>query len=118
MGLGDLNTSATWEKTGVDLKQELRKWGKTGQVQERVYCAKVHEVILMVHSEVEPIQLTCNKFDTPEQNIRAIFQAVHMMRMIDQRGIGSIVVMGRKLMGLPSGERSISSNDRSVVVVD
>ena len=94
MARGNLVTSATWEETSGLLRLELSYLGVRGLIQSRALCALQSSVTLMIEGK----PLTCGKFRTPEQNLRALFQVVQTLRKAKDRDIDGLLLKGAELI--------------------
>lgn len=82
---GKLNTTATIAHTRRDIEDVLRKWGvRKGDYDLRIGLRDA-EVIWSINGKDQ--RFKCARFDSAEQNLRAIFLALDATRLAAQRGI-------------------------------
>ena len=89
---GNLTTSKGWNESLADLRDELRKWDIEDYIlptkAESQKAGKVRVPFALKGTWANP---ECSRFDSPEQNLRAIVQAVRSARLMDQRGLGDLL---------------------------
>lgn len=105
MTLGSLNTTVTYAETVRDLRAELDKWNAQSTYIPSARDAHIEgpkvEVLIAVRGQSIP--MNCERFDSVEQNIRAIYFAIRNLRLMDQRGIPmSMIADAARKLALPA----------------
>lgn len=106
--LAGLHTNIKWSDSLMALKDELAKWGVKDYLLptwDKSY--KAHSVSLDIAVNGQWMPISCGRFPTPEQNIRAILQIIESTRKASQRGIGLTLFQAAAITQkmLPSGEK-------------
>ena len=85
MDYGKLRTDTSVVRTRKDIADTLRKWG----VANNGYDIRIglRDVIVEWMMNGKQQVFKCNRFPTPEQNLRAIYLALDATRLAAQRGI-------------------------------
>lgn len=103
MTLGSLHTTKRWQETLADIAECFTKWGVDDYVLPRKVDSERQGYVEVAFSKrggwAKP---RCGRFATPEQNLRAIWQALDAVRKADQRGIGELMAEASKLLSIPS----------------
>lgn len=107
MSYGHLATRKSWSETRDDILEALRKWGIPREdVEFPLYRDAQQKVVLRFTLNRKWVVVECNRFPTPEQNLRALYAAIDDTRLAYQRGIGPIVATIATAFALPSGQRT------------
>lgn len=110
-----LSTDKTYAETERELAECFRKWGvREWSAEPNVPKARVNALTLSqaeravtVHymKDGKPITLSLDTQRSPGANLRALYLSLDAMRMIDARGVGSIVQSAYMQLGAPKTER-------------
>lgn len=102
---GGLTTKKGWRQIGSELAEEFRKWGiDEYHLPYKADSERLGSVTVTVVISGQERRLTCSRFtdgNWPERNFHAILLAVRSSRLMDQRGIGSLLVEAAQLKALP-----------------
>ena len=109
--VADLNTNKSWRDTLADLVDEFRKWGVQDYVLPIIKESEItSEIKVAFVLRGEWTDLICARWRPGthkwlERNIRAIYLAINNTRLMDQRGLGSLLAAAAAPLALPSGTR-------------
>lgn len=99
---GGMGNTVSWEQTLLDTRECFRRWG----VEDFILPTKAESqrnksVRVDFAKRGTWVAPTCGRFDTPEQNFRAVYLALDAFRKADQRGIGAMYAEVARALSLP-----------------
>jgi len=108
MGVGDLHTKTTWNKSLRDLDNEMRLWGIADYIPPNLKAATDDQKVLVRffhNGQWSPIECSIGPTRyaryNPATSLRAIVLAIAAVRKMDQRGIGSVIAQVAVHLALP-----------------
>lgn len=109
--VASLNTKKTWQESLADIADAFRKWGVQDYVlPQSMQSEQTGEVRVTFALHGQWTDLICARwrpgtFMWLERNIRAIYLAIDNTRLMDQRGLGSLLAAAAAPLALPSATR-------------